>query len=967
LSSPVGFSDSPEITPDGRYVAFFSTATNLVGNTNPAGDVYVRDLVAGTTICASTNARGTIESTGFNFNFTSTNLFSCNHRISTNGHYVVFQACLGTSASSLPTTGFILRYNMQSGLTDIVSRNANVPFTRLEHIRSLDISPDGQFVAFVGNVGAIPAANTAIYLWDAQTGTNTAVSLNVSNALPASTLCDWPTVDSTGRYVAFVCNAPNMVTNLIAGEFNLFVRDAQTGTTRLVNVDTNGIATGVDPSVRPCLSADGRFVAFNCPDAGIVANDHNHANDVFVRDLGAETTHLISNHDPSLPSVTGSGINWLSSFSVSTNGRYVAFASIADYLVPNDTNGLRDVFVRDVVEGTNILASAAANGAVCSGQSSEPAISGDGRYVAFASWATNLVGGDTNKARDIFVRDLQSGTTSLVSVSTNGVSPGDASSEFPPSISIDGRYVLFVSAARNLTTNQFPPVLDLFLRDLQLGKTYRPSPDSSGLYSATQGTMTPDGRYVLFIWGNWMSIWDSQSSTWIYTNSSPLAFAISPNGQRLAYMNASTLSVTDVPANTNWVISALALSDRPNPQFSSDGRYLTYTTSASNAVNDANGTADVYLYDFETGTNQLISRGYFSSGAPNGVSDYPTISGDGRFIAYRGFASNNIPNDHNEVPDLFLYDRLSATTLLVTSDRSGDFAADNRSSVVPVFSGDSKTLVFHSWASDLVANDFNNAADLFALSLVPLPLTDSDNDGMDDQWESDHFETLDHDGAGDYDNDGATDLSEFQSGTDPANPTFLFEVKIANPVAEGHSPMIHWPSAPGKVYRVQYKNNLDDPAWQNLNGNMVVVGNKGYIIDLAPDAAQRFYRVVLVTDLDGDGMGDQWEEMHFGTLNRDGTGDFDGDGATDLFEFQSGTIPTDPASQFSARIVWSEGPGITWKTAPGKFYRVQYTDNLFEPSWLDLNEPITVVGNDAAVADLLWPTGQRYYRILLIQ
>src|SRR5208282_6313483 len=140
-------------------------------------------------------------------------------------------------------------------------------------------------------------------------------------------------------------------------------------------------------------------------------------------------TSLISAADSALPSQTPDGSSSFTSFSVSSNGQFVAFYSDADDLVANDINGCGDVFVRDLVAGTNILVSVSTNGiAPGDGISSDPAISGDGRYVAFSSSSDNLVPGGTNRAQDVFVRDLQAGTTALVSVSLDGVNPGNNNS-----------------------------------------------------------------------------------------------------------------------------------------------------------------------------------------------------------------------------------------------------------------------------------------------------------------------------------------------------------------------------------------------------------------------------------------------------------------------------------------------------------------------------------------------------------
>jgi Tol biopolymer transport system component len=814
-------SESPDLTPDGRFVAFFSTATNLVSGMTNAGEVYVRDLVAGTTIWASTNARSLFQSA-----VGTTNEISCNQRISTNGQFIAFEACTNVVTGAY-ARGVVLRQNLQTGLTDVIHTNANVPIgVAFENIHSLDMTPDGRFIVFVANTNSTAGTNTAIYLWDAQTGTNTLVSATPANAISAAAYCENPTVDSGGRYVAFFSTATDLTANALVGTYHLYVRDVQAGTTRLVDVDPNGIGSGVNPTTVPALSADGSSLAFECPDEDLVPDDNNRDNDVFVRDLTTDMTGLISGHHPALPSLSPNGYSVIYSSSVSTNGRYVAFASEANNLVANDTNGYRDVFVRDLMLGTNLLVSADTNGfAAGSGMSTEPAISADGRYVAFSSFASNLVAGDANKAQDVFVRDLQAGTNALVSVSLDGGFGNNDS--YSPVISLDGRYVLFRSRAQNLTAGSFGSGTEnLFLRDRVAGTNY-----ALTFSGVTSTSMTPDGHYVAFV-GNitgsfCLYVWDSQSASRIYTNSTSTVtlVAISPNGQHAVFVAGSgilSLGALDLVAKTNWLVSfGMYGVTHPGLQFSADGRFLAYATTL------------------------LVSRQFNSSGTPNSSSDSPVISADGRYVAYRSFASNCVPNDLNDVSDVFLYDRLTGATTLLSANSSGIATAD-QSSFTPVFSGDGQTLLFQSWASDLLAGDGNDSGDLFALNLSPPAMTDSDSDGMDDQWELDYFSTLDRDGIGDYDGDGGTDLNEFLAGTNPTDPMSVFRAQMVYSGLAAQTPVITWFAAPGKSYQVQFKNDLNDSIWQNFNGNVVLLGNQGSAYDLVPVAGQRFYRVVIV-------------------------------------------------------------------------------------------------------------------------
>jgi hypothetical protein len=307
-----------------------------------------------------------------------------------------------------------------------------------------------------------------------------------------------------------------------------------------------------------------------------------------------------------------------------------------------------------------------------------------------------------------------------------------------------------------------------------------------------------------------------------------------------------SLGALDLVAKTNWLVSfGMYGVTHPGLQFSADGRFLAYATTAVNVSADTNATQDIYLYDFQTGTNLLVSRRFNSSGTPNGSSDSPGISADGRYVAYRSFANNCVPNDINDVSDVFLYDRLTGTTMLLSANSSGTATA-NQSSFTPVFSGDGQTLLLQSWSSDLIAQDGNESGDLFALKLSAPAIIDSDGDGMDDQWELDYFGTLARDATGDYDSDGGTDLNEFLAGTDPTDPTSVFRARIVHSGPAAQTPVITWPAVPGKSYQIQFKNDLNDASWQNFNGNVILLGNQGSAYDLVPAAGQRFYRIVIV-------------------------------------------------------------------------------------------------------------------------
>jgi len=779
-------SESPEITPDGRYVAFFSTATNLVPGVPSGGDIYVRDRIAGATVWASSYARTALQSFQ-----NSSNAVSFSHAISADGKFVAYEV----STASLPTNGIVLRYSLDTGVTDLVGTNAAVLAGAAEDIRTLAMTPDGRFIAYLANTNSVAGSVSYVYVWDGLSGTSTVASGDLSGAVGTNSICAWPVLTPDGRFVAFNSTAINLVTNALAGEFHLYVRDLQAGVTTLVDAGTNGVGSAVTPVTLPRLSDDGRVVAFEAYDGSLVPNDSNKSFDIFARDLTTSATELISKHDPALPSATPSGPSTFSLLSVNTDGRFVAFASEADDLLANDTNGFRDVFVRDLLLGTNLLVSVDSSGAAPgNGVSTEPAISADGRYVAFTSTSTNLVAGDTNRVSDVFVRDLLTGTTVLASVNRNGFSGNRASSG--PIISSDGRAVLFHSTASDLAVGSFGSGVDnLFWRDLSGNVTYPVSTNTTG--SATlPASMTPDGRYVALgsSAGTSVYVWDSQSQTRIFTASVPptlASLAISPDANRIAHLSGSSqLYIVDRQAGIN---AQLTTGSSRSPRFSADGRFLAYQTVSAKVAGDTNGLADIYLYDFQTSSNRLVSWALSSSA--NGASDSPDISADGRFVAYRSAATNLVPGDTNGVPDVFLWDRITGSTTLLSVSGSRNGSAGNRS-LMPVFSGDGTTLVFESWAPDIATLDFNRSSDLFSVSL-------------------------------------------FSSGQIP-----VFRIAIVSNAGPSQGVWISWPVVPGKSYRAEFKNSLADPAWQDLGGSVTLIGTQGYLNDSAAASGQRFYRIV---------------------------------------------------------------------------------------------------------------------------
>ena len=392
---------------------------------------------------------------------------------------------------------------------------------------------------------------------------------------------------------------------------------------------------------------------------------------------------------------------------ISADGRFVAFKSGASNLVVGDGNGKLDIFVYDRQTGITSRVSLNQQGGDPNERSDAPAISADGRFVAFASQANNLVVGDGNEERDIFVYDRQTGTTSRVSLNQQGGDPNGSSNS--PTISADGRFVAFHSNASNLVVgdgNGFP---DVFVHDRQTSETSRVSLNLLGgdtNESSVDSAISANGRFVAFTSrANNLVVGDGNEKRDIF--------------------------VYDRQAGTTDRVSLNLLGEDPNdssswPVISDDGRFVAFESSASNLVfGDGNGDSDpftadddIFVYDRQTGTTSRVSLNQ-QGGDPNGQSVTPGISADGRFVAFLSEANNLVVGDGNEEWDIFVYDRQTEITSRVSLNLLGG-DPNERSDPFPIITGDARFVVFASDASNLVANDGNGLRDIFVRELGPV-------------------------------------------------------------------------------------------------------------------------------------------------------------------------------------------------------------------------------------------------------
>ena len=725
-----GDSRQPAISEDGRYVAFESDATNLVANdTNGLTDVFVHDLETRQTerVSVATNgAQGSGDSSWSS--------------ISADGRYVAFDSLASDLAPGDGNTDLfdVFLHDRQTGATTrVTGGDGESACSR--------ISADGRFVGFYSEssdlVAGVSGGAPKVFVYARESATTTLVSVGLNGAAPnGASLC--PSLSADGRYVAFDSSASNLVVGDVNGATDIFVVDRQTGDTFLASVSSSG-AQGDDSCYQPSISASGRYVAFESAATNLVKNDGNGELDVFVHDLKKGKTIRVSVGDKGAEGALGStwaaisssgrhtafhsptsfvddddggddvyihdrkkkktrrasvsadvgGAEALASFdpSISANGRYVAFDSFAA-LVVEDTEGHRDIFVRDVTAGVTERVSVSSDGAAGVADSMSAVISGNGRFVAFASFAENLVPGDTNAAQDVFVHDRKTGLTERMSVDPAGAQ--SFAHSYDPSISADGRYVSFRSDAALLASDTNLKT-DVYVRDRKKGTLELISVSSTGAPGNDGALPFPrisaTGRYVVF--------------ASLATN-----FDADVNGVADVFVRdrkkGTTTRVSRLPSGVGGDAESRL------PSISANGRYVVFESASTNLVaGDTNGILDVFLVDRKTGAVTRVSTS--TEGAEADIAAvHAEISADGRWIAFQSQASTLLVPDLNGATDTYLRDRKKGTLLRVSRTTDGEFTNHHTAGRIGL-SSNGRYIASRTLATNLAEGDDNEAHDIY--------------------------------------------------------------------------------------------------------------------------------------------------------------------------------------------------------------------------------------------------------------
>ncbi len=864
---------SPVITPDGRYVAFFSTASNLptsgFGNTN--GEIYLCDLTTTNLTWVSSNA---VAFAGF------AGGASTHPVISDNGRYVAFKygSTNGVNVSGTNQgASYVFQYDAQAVNTTVVATNAFPPGPDEDDVFGPEMTPDGRYVAFVEQTVVTNVPFTSVHLWDRLGAPDTLVSQDQFGGFPTNTMSDTPVITPDGSHVAFISSATTLVSNTVVGGSHVYLRDMGAGKTQLVDVDANGAGSADVSGTGLSLNTNGQYVGFSSPDGSLVSGDFNHSRDVFLRDAVNGTNQMLSVRSLLVNDQSGDGHSSVSpALALTPSGRYLVYASRADDLVTNDFNGSQDVFEADLWTGSNFLVSVGLDGnAALGGDSYNPVVSADGRYVAFLSAATNLVTTPlTNITYNLFLRDMRMGTTVLENVDSNGniLATGDCSFPF---ISQDGRYLLFFSQPTPAggTANGY-------WRDT-VGNVTQTFPGAPGVVGTTLSTnnffLSQDGRYVTHLaspfYDNFtIAIWDSTVMSDVYSNAAFFGFS-SPTGTKVlaGFNGAPGPSVLA----SNWVthtylgdVLFVISQNTPGPFiWSADENSITLVSKqqpvsvvfGSNSLGTTANSALslVYLYDIKNDVIALVSSNYATGAAvTGGTSDSPTITGDGRMILYRSYATNITPGISN-VPNVYLYDRgvgsnnyvaFSGSNVVLAPDASG--ASWNNFVLFPGINGNGSVAAFETTRAGLGPTDLAHQANIFATSIAPWGTVDSVGDGIPDEWRAYYFggngtttnsqscATCDADGS------GLSNLQDYLAGINPTNAAAALALRAA-PGTSANTLLLQWAAAPGISYAVQYSDSLISPVWTTLPGDVTMVGfQASFTVPI--NSAGRYYRVVVV-------------------------------------------------------------------------------------------------------------------------
>lgn len=701
-----GFCNAPVLSADGRFVAYTSTSSDLVAGQSNGGNpynVFLYDQVSDAAVLVSRTSGSATTTAG-----------GQEPRISADGGFVTFSsygADLVAGQSGPPEQNVFL-YRRSDGLVTLVSHTAVSQQTGNGPSRGPVISADGSHVAFESHATDLTGtgdvtAFSGIFLYERATGTLTFISpRHGAPQQVGNSSSFYPVISADGSRVVFQSLAWDLLPQPVS-QSGLYLYSKSSGSLTLVSRSLSSPAqTGNSYPLGHFLSANGGFVLFASGASDLVAADSNGRNDVFLFDRSTGSNALISRADPANPSVTPI---WGGNFpSISADGNQIVFRGYD----PNRTAGQvdldlgRDIFVWFRLTGATTLVSqsAVAPDFTADAPSRNAKISGDGEWILFSSWASDLVPGQTQAPTGaaLFLSRRTTGEKILVTHVANAPKTPAAGSPGPTGLSANGRFVVYTGLFSEVVPGMSGGGNQLFLYDRVAGTTSlvshaAASPATSGDDDVIGApTLSADGRFVAF----------ASMATDLVAGQTE-----SNGGTDVFLYDRTTGAVTLVSRQTGSVTTTGdRVSDRP--EISADGRWIAFRSEASDLVPgqiDTPGSRDLFLHDRLTGTTVLVSH---TLGAPltaaNGPSTAPVLSADGRFLAYMGEADDLTAGSSDTCPlgtscaDIYLYDRTTGENVLVSHSASSPAASGGRQAYNPQISANGRYVTFTSESADHV-------------------------------------------------------------------------------------------------------------------------------------------------------------------------------------------------------------------------------------------------------------------------
>lgn len=801
-----GGSERPVPSFDGSRIAFLSSATDLVpGVTNTLGDIYVRDIPDSRTIWVSSNVIQHLPG------------YRCHPpAISTNGQTVAFKASAPGAANAS-----VFHVDLATGITSLLHTNSPTA-------TDVVVSGDGSTVAFDDG--------EQIFLW--QAGVTTLVSKRSDGSAPANGNSTSPVLSFDGQVIAYVSAATDIVNNGVPvtnTTYQIYIWNRQTGLTRLVTQNTDGVATLTSHQFSHiALSPDGTQIAFDSLASDLVPGDLNAASDVFITPVASNAMQLVSRRTESLPSLTAMRNVRIAPNCLTADKRFLLFASLNKNTSPNDAARSENLFVRDLSTGVEeqITKFEFEN-------PKEHVISANGRTVAYISAERS-----SSIIERVVCLDRNNGDRVFADISPldGGILRGSFSSL---NVSPDGRWVSYLAPA----PNRYYPCLYLFdietrsnrVVSVQLNSPL--SPVFDGQVSAPG--FSPDGGWLAFGSTSTMLTSNRQAGLFLLNlndaaglQSIPAApnssFTLPPVFSADSRFVGAGYGIFDLRTGSYSPLPGVSLISPRKHSLSAEGRFVAREANT-------NGW-NVVVSDRQSGVTKVASINMDGSGPGNAISQSPSITPDGRYLVFASRATNLVAGDRNGMSDIYLRDLTRDTTILLSSG-DGGITPGNAASTMPILSADGRIVLFQSFADDLAPSDYNYSRDIF---IAQISGPDTDGDQMDDDWEMVFFRTLFRNGLRDLDGDGATDLAEFRAGTDPTDQGSIFRVFTITSL-NGANTRLVWSAFPGRSYRAQYKDGIGDSAWIDLPKVITPIGTTASTTDESPGPhTQRFYRVMVL-------------------------------------------------------------------------------------------------------------------------